>query len=156
VLIFVYLCLKAGLYAEMGINLFYFIMSVYGWIVWSRRDQNQKVIPISSCSRLYHLFNLVALTVCLLVLWWVLAFYTDSTVPVADALTTSLFLVAMWLMARKKIENWIYYIIGNLISIPMYAYKGLALSGIQFFVFLILAVMGYLEWKKRLACATQP
>jgi nicotinamide mononucleotide transporter len=150
VLIFVYLCYHAGLYAEMGINTFYFVMSVYGWYSWTRKNQNKEVLPISRCNRLYHMINMSALIVFFFSLRFVLTRYTDSTVPTLDALTTSLFIVAMWLMARKKIENWILWIIGDLISIPMYAYKGLALSGFQFFIFLILAILGYIEWRRKL------
>ncbi|MEN8225737.1 MAG: nicotinamide riboside transporter PnuC, partial [Bacteroidota bacterium] len=76
--------------------------------------------------------------------------YTDSTVPIIDSLTTSIFIVGMWLMARKKIENWIYWIVGDLISIPLYFYKDLALTSIQFTVFLVIAILGFVEWRRKI------
>jgi len=80
---------------------------------------------------------------------FVLIHYTDSNVPTIDALTTAIFIVGMWLMAVKKVENWLYWIVGDLISIPLYFYKGLVFTSFQFFVFLIIAVAGYLAWKKQ-------
>jgi nicotinamide mononucleotide transporter len=149
VLIYVYICFFAKLYADMGINVVYFVMSVYGWIMWTRKDAHRHVLPISWCSRKDHLISALMLAGFFLVLSYFLSRYTDSNVPVIDSLTTSIFIVGMWLMARKKIENWIYWIIGDVISIPLYFYKDLALTSIQFTVFLVLAILGYLEWRKK-------
>lgn len=149
VLIYIYICFFAGLYADMGINFVYFVMSIYGWIMWSRKDAMKNVLPISWCSRKEHLFSAVMLAGFFALLSYFLTHYTDSNVPVIDSLTTSIFIVGMWLMARKKIENWIYWIIGDLISIPLYFYKDLALTSIQFTVFLVLAIMGYTEWRRK-------
>jgi len=80
---------------------------------------------------------------------YVLKNYTDSNVPYWDSLTTAIFIVGMWLMARKKVENWILWIIGDAISIPLYFYKGLVLTSFQFTIFLIIAVLGYIEWKRK-------
>lgn len=150
VLIYVYLCFQAGLYADMGINFFYFIMSVYGWFSWTRKGKNSKVLPISRCNLLYHLVNIAALIVFFFILRYILIHYTNSTVPNIDSLTTAIFIIAMWLMARKKIENWIAWIIGDVISIPLYAYKGLIFTSFQFTVFLVLAILGYIEWRQKI------
>ena len=151
VLIYIYICFFAKLYADMGINFVYFVMSVYGWYMWSKKDSTVKaVLPISRCSKKDHIINLAMLTVFFVSLSYFLSAYTDSNVPVVDSLTTAIFIVGMWLMARKKIENWIYWIIGDLISIPLYFYKDLALTSIQFTVFLVLAILGYTEWRKKL------
>ena len=75
---------------------------------------------------------------------------SDSVVPIVDSITTSLSLVAMFLMARRKVENWIYWIIADLIYIPLYFYKGLLLTSFQFLIFLIIAILGYLSWSKKL------
>jgi len=150
VLIYVYICFFAKLYADMGINFFYFVMSVYGWYVWTRKDENKKAPPISKLNPKEILWFGLALIVFLFSFIFILKNYTDSNVPVWDSITTSIFLVAMWLMARKKIENWILWIVGDIISIPLYVYKGLVLSGFQFFVFLILAIAGYIEWRNKL------
>ena len=150
VLIYVYICFFAGLYADMGINFFYFVMSVYGWYSWTRIDTNKKALPISSCNTRYHILNIIAFIFFFFLLRHILINYTDSTVPNLDSLTTAIFIIAMWLMARKKIENWIFWIIGDIISIPLYAYKGLVFTSFQFTVFLIIAIMGYIEWRRKL------
>lgn len=150
VLIYVYICLYAKLYADMGINFFYFVMSVYGWYNWSRKGENKKHIPISNLNKKGLMLSLSAFIVFFIVLSYILKNHTDSNVPYWDSLTTAIFLVGMWLMALKKIENWIAWIIGDLISIPLYAYKGLILTSFQFFIFLIIAVAGYYAWRNKL------
>ncbi len=150
VLIYVYLCFFAGLYADMGINAFYFVMSVFGWYNWSRRDENMHHVPISKLSSMQWLYIVTLIAVSFGVIHYVLTHYTDSTVAVFDSFTTSLFIAGMWLMAVKKIENWLLWILGDLLVIPLFAMKGLVFTSIQYIVFLVLAVMGYIEWRKRL------
>jgi nicotinamide mononucleotide transporter len=149
VLIYVYICYFAGLYADMGINGFYFLMSVYGWYKWTHHDSEQQTIVISYNSVTQHVVSIIATIVFFVVLYFVLSQYTDSTVPVWDSATTAIFIVGMWLMALKKVENWIFWIIGDFVSIPLYFYKGLALTSFQFTIFLMLAVWGYIEWRGR-------
>lgn len=149
VLIYVYLCFYAGLYADMGINAFYFFMSVYGWYRWTHKDSESHQLPISVLSRLQWLYAIIAVSVFYVIVRYLLVNYTDSTVPDFDSFTTALFIVAMWLMAIKKVENWIFWIIGDALVIPLFAYKGLAFTGVQYIVFLILAIMGLVEWRKR-------
>jgi nicotinamide mononucleotide transporter len=151
VLIYVYLCFTVKLYAEMGINAFYFGMSIYGWVKWSRKSGEKPARPITEASKMEWIYSVAGFLISFLVLIYVLKNYTDSTVPVWDALTTAIFIIGMWLMALKKIENWLAWIIGDLVCIPLYASKGLALTSIQYLVFLILAVAGYLEWRKKLS-----
>ena len=150
VLIYVYICFFAGLYADMGINGFYFIMSVYGWYKWTRKDTADHFIPITKNSAKQHIIGVVGVIVFFFIFQFVLTNYTDSTVPNWDSATTAIFIVGMWLMALKKIENWIFWIIGDLISIPLYFHKGLMLTSFQFTVFLLIAILGYLEWRKKL------
>jgi nicotinamide mononucleotide transporter len=150
VLIYVYICFFAGLYADMGINGFYFIMSVYGWYKWTHKDQGEQSLPITKNSVNQHVISVIATVVFFFILQFVLTKYTDSTVPNWDSATTAIFIVGMWLMALKKIENWIFWIIGDLISIPLYFHKGLMLTSFQFAVFLVIAILGYLEWRKKL------
>jgi len=154
VLIYVYICFFAKLYADMGINFFYFIMSVYGWYNWSRKDQDKKTIPISGMDSKEWILSISAFVVFFIVLSYSLTHFTDSNVPIWDSLTTAIFLVSMWLMAKKKIENWLGWIVGDIISIPLYAYKGLILTSLQFTIFLIIAVLGYLEWRRKLLKAS--
>jgi nicotinamide mononucleotide transporter len=150
VLIYVYITLYAGLYADMGINAFYFAMSIYGWYKWTRKDAANRIILIGKNTLKLHFISIIATVVFFFIFKYVLTNFTDSTVPVWDSATTAIFLVGMWLMALKKIENWIFWIIGDLVSIPLYFHKGLLLTSFQFLVFLILAVSGYMEWRKKL------
>jgi nicotinamide mononucleotide transporter len=151
VLIYVYLCFQVKLYADMGINAFYFGMSVYGWIKWTRKTVEHDHRPITWATRKEWIWSVVGLCISFAVLVYVLKNYTDSNVPVWDALSTAIFIIGMWLMALKKIENWIFWIAGDLMCVPLFAYKGLILSSFQFSIFLILAVAGFVEWKKRIS-----
>lgn len=150
VLIYVYICFFAGLYADMGINFFFFIMSVYGWYKWTRKDQADNFIPITKNSLGQNALSIAGAIAFFFVLQFVLKNFTDSTVPNWDSLTTAIFIIGMWLMALKKIENWIFWIVGDVISIPLYFHKGLVLTSFQFTVFLVIAILGYLEWRKKL------
>jgi nicotinamide mononucleotide transporter len=150
VLIYVYICFFAKLYADMGINFFYFIMSVYGWYMWTRRDESRRTLSISRSGWKEHVVNLASGVVMFIVIYYILANHTDSDVAFWDSLTTAIFIIGMWLMARKKLDNWTAWIIGNTISIPLYFYKGLVFTSFQYTVFLVLAVLGYIEWDRKL------
>ncbi|MEI6060161.1 MAG: nicotinamide riboside transporter PnuC [Bacteroidota bacterium] len=150
VLVYVYLCFYAGLYADMVINAFYFVMSVFGWYNWSRRDASSQHVPISGLNRKQWLFYILLMAIAFGIIYYVLSRFTDSTVPMFDSFTTALFIAGMWLMAIKKIENWLLWIAGDVLVIPLFAYKGLVFTSVQYIVFLVLAVMGYLEWRKRM------
>ncbi len=148
VLIYVYICHGAGLYADMGINVVYFIMSVYGWYSWTHKPKEEEPIQISVLTRKQQLLSIGFIVSSYILLYFVLHHYTDSNVPHIDAFTTSVFIVAMYLQARKKVESWLLWIIGDIVSIPLYFYKGLIFTSFQFSVFLILAIMGYIEWRR--------
>ena len=150
VLIYVYLTFVAKLYADMAINGYYFFMSVYGWYFWAKKDENENQTAISYNSSKEWFWTMINLIISFVLLSQILIHFTDSDVPVIDATTTAIFFVGMQLMAKKKIENWIAWIIGNFLSIPLYFYKGLILTSFQFFVFFILAILGYISWKNKL------
>lgn len=152
--IYVYICFSIQLFADMGINLFYTSMSIYGWYVWTRKDEKRQVRPIRWNRPRQQATGLLLIPLLyVLILGLIYLFmkndpdgYMRSYVPYVDSLTTAIFLVAMWFMARKKIESWIYWIAGNIISIPLYFVKGLVFTSFQFTVFLVLAVMGLINW----------
>ncbi len=150
VLIYVYLALEYKLYADMGVNGYYFVMSVYGWYYWTNTDGNKDQIPVTINSLRENFYSVGILAGSFGILVFVLINFTDSDVPFWDASTTAFAILGMWLMARKKLENWIAWIITDLISIPLYFYKGLVLTSFQFLIFTILATMGYFAWKKSL------
>lgn len=148
VLIYVYICFIVGLYADMAINVVYFSMSVYGWYNWLRPTAEKEELPVSFNTKKQQIIGIVAAAVSFVIISQVLVKYTDSTVPYIDAFTTAIFIVGMYFMAIKKVENWVYWIIGNVVSIPLYFYKGLAFTSFQYLVFLILAIKGLILWRK--------
>jgi len=149
VLIYIYLTLEYKLYADMGINGYYFVMSVYGWYHWTD-SENKPQIPIKSNNKKQNVISILFFIVSFIVIRTVLVYFTDSDVPNWDSITSSFALVGMWLMAEKKIENWIAWIIADIISVPLYLYKGLPFTAFQFFVFTVLATWGYFSWRKTL------
>lgn len=150
VLIYVYLAFQYKLYADMGVNGYYFIMSVYGWHYWTNTDGGKEQVSVTINTFKENIYALGILFVSFGLLVFILINFTDSDVPVWDATTTAFAILGMWLMARKKLENWIAWIITDLISIPLYFYKGLVLTSFQFLIFTVLATMGYFAWKKSL------
>lgn len=147
-LIYVYICLEYKLYADMGINAYYFGMSVYGWYLWSRPTDEKEELPVTWLSTMGIVKSIVLFLGSYAVLYYVLANFTDSDVPYWDSFTTSSAFVGMWLMAKKKVENWIAWIITDIVSVPLYFYKGLMLTSFQFLFFTILATIGLIEWIK--------
>lgn len=148
VLIYVYLAFQYKLYADMGVNAYYFVVSVYGWYYWTNTSGETAQIPVSINSFKENIYSIIIFVVSFGILVWALKNLTNSDVPIWDATTTSFAILGMWLMARKKLENWIAWIISDLISIPLYYYKGLVLTSFQFTVFTVLAIMGYFAWRK--------
>ena len=151
--IFVYLLFKWQLLGDMMINGYYFIMSLYGWYVWTRKVDTENVTPISRVTKREQKFGIVIFVSALVLVYEVYQFFDMWTnwVAYVDTLTTALFFVGMWLMAKRKIENWYFWIIADIISVPLYLYKGLTFTSIQYFGFTILAIFGFLAWKKNLS-----
>lgn len=150
--IFVYILWVFGLLGDMLINAYYFSMSIYGWYVWTRKVDETHFIPITrtnSKEKAWSAVLFVATVIFVAVVYFAFEKFNSWTAYV-DTITTAVFFVGMWLMARKKLENWTYWIIGDIISVPLYLYKGLIFTALQYFLFTIIAVYGYLAWKKHL------
>ena len=150
--IFVYILLVFGLLGDMLINAYYFAMSIYGWYVWTRKVDATHFIPITKTTPKERKWSVILFVATIVFVMMVYLFFDklDSWTSYVDSFTTAIFFVGMWLMARKKIENWIYWIIGDIISVPLYLYKGLIFTSLQYFLFTIIAIFGYLAWKKSL------
>lgn len=150
--IYVYLLWKWDLLGDMIINFYYVVMSVYGWYHWSRKkgEQNQYEIAIASKKEWFYSFYIFTATILLVV--GVYLFFGKFThwTSYVDTFVTGIFFAGMWLMARRKIENWLFWIIGDIISIPMYFVKGYTFTSMQYLIFTIIAFYGYQEWKKKL------
>lgn len=151
-IIFVYLLLKWELLGDMMINGYYFLMSVYGWYIWTRKIDDAHVTPISRATSKEKKISVLIFIITLLFVFVVYKTFDKWTnwVAYVDTLTTAIFFVGMWLMARRKIENWIFWIIGDIISVPLYLHKGFTFTSFQYLGFTIIAIYGYLAWKKYL------
>ena len=154
--IFTYLLFKWSLLGDMMINAYYFVMSVYGWYIWTRKVNNI-VTPISKVSSPEKITSLIIFFFSLSFVYGIYNYFDKwgSYTSYIDNFTTAIFFVAMWLMSNRKIENWIFWIIGNIISIPLYFYKGLTFTSIQYIIFTVIAISGYYTWKKILDNSNQ-
>ena len=148
--IYAYLLWQWSLLGDSMINVYYFIMSIYGWYHWTRKKGDVDEFPISLTTNKEKVISVI---IFMLTLVFVIAVYLyfdkfTSWYSYVDTLLTAIFFVGMWLMAKRKIENWIFWIIGDLLSIPLYFAKGFTFTSFQYIIFTIIAVYGYLEWKK--------
>ncbi len=138
-----------NLYAEGSLNFYYTIMSIYGWWVWSRNKDGAS-LPATYNTKKDWMICGVFFFISWVVLFFVLKRFTNSTVPFADSFASATAYTGMWQMARKKVENWLWWILTNTVSIPLYFYKGAVFTSLQYVVFLVLAIMGWVEWRKKL------
>jgi len=153
----VYLLYINQYFGDMMMNLYYSIMSVYGWWNWSRKKENKFVVPISRTNLKEKQIGVLLFILTMIVTYFVYKGF-DYTLQIPnyiDIVTSGIFFTAMWYMAIKKIENWTLWIIGDLITIPLYAYRGLGMLSLQYLIFTILAIQGYVAWKKSLSNSHQ-
>jgi nicotinamide mononucleotide transporter len=136
------------LYADATLNIYYFLMSIYGWYNWSLRKENDYQYPISWCTPKERLSGVLIFLVFWFIIYMLLISITDSNTPVLDSLVSSTAVTSMWWMAKRKIENWIAWILSNLVAIPLNFYKGFMLFTLMYVLFLGLAASGYNQWRK--------
>lgn len=150
--IYTYLLWKWSLLGDMMINFYYAVMSIYGWYHWTRKKGNVVEFPISRMNAYEKKVSIVLFIGTVVFVIAVYTFFDKFThwTSYVDTFVTGIFFVGMWLMARRKIENWILWIVGDIISIPMYFVKGYSFTSIQYLIFTIIAIFGYLEWKRTL------
>jgi len=157
-LFYVVIFFHGKFYADAAVYLYYIGANTYGWLRWTRlrssaltaNDLTTNEIPITHTPN-RQILPLVAVSMILWgLLFWVLKTCTDSTVPAGDALTTALSIVAMWMLAQKYLEQWLLWIVINIVSTILYFWKGLYPTGVLFMVYVIVAVLGYFRWKKML------
>lgn len=148
----VYLLYKAQYFGDMMMNFYYSAMSVYGWWNWSRKKNNKTVIPISRTTFAEKIIGVLLVIVTMIVTYFVYRYYGYEIKPenYIDIFTSGIFFTGMWYMAKKKIENWMLWIFADFITVPLYAYRGLGMLSLQYLIFTILAIQGYLAWKKSL------
>ena len=148
--IFVYLLTISELYGDATINGYYFLMSFYGWYFWTQKKSGKIINQVGRTSINEKMGSIFLFVFGIIAIFLIYNYFNKwSTVSAyIDTLTTGIFFVAMWLMSRRKIEHWTFWIVGDVLSVPLYIYKGLFLTAIQYFVFTIIAIIGYREWKK--------
>jgi nicotinamide mononucleotide transporter len=176
-LIYIYICFRFLLYGDMIVNTYYTLMSIYGWYMWARINDKKQHIEITRTTssdklKTFGIFAFTSIFVIFVYRYYnvmpndlgfseSITFAFDNltsgnleqfrkATPFLDTFTTGIFFAAMWLMANKKIEHWSFWIIGNIVSIPLYFVKGLGFTGIQYSIFLILAIYGLKEWRQSL------
>jgi len=137
-----------NLYAEGSLNFYYTVMSIYGWWVWTRKKDG-KELPITFNNRKDWSISIAFFFISWGLLFFILKKYTNSAVPWGDSFASAAAYTGMWQMARKKVENWVWWIITNFASIPLYFYKHAVFTSVQYLVFLVLAIMGLITWKKK-------
>lgn len=152
--IFLYAHPSNKLYAEAGLSLYYFVMSIIGWAAWLGSKKNNKPsLPISLTTSKEWLTTLYISVGSFILIYFILIRFTDSNVPIWDSLVACFAWAGMWLLTKRKVEYWLVLNISNLIAIPLLAYKGLyptvALTIFQFTI----AIMGYFKWKKAVTAA---
>ena len=141
---------EAKLYADMGLQVVYFALSLYGWYEWLYGGENRTELHVSRTSRRLGVRLLVIGTVSAVLLGTLLARFTDAALPYVDSATTSTSLVAQWMMTRKILENWAVWVAVDVVYVGMFIFKHLYLTAGLYTVFLVLAVMGYVQWKRSL------
>lgn len=165
--LYVYILFNFGLLGDMMINFYYTIMSIYGWFLWAKNTEDNLHVEISWAKKKEWLFAGILFIVSIILV--TIIYYYKPAIDKGfslknvnlglhhldwanwlDIVTTSLFLIGMWLMAKRRIENWLFWIIGDLICIPMMVYKGLGITSVQYLVFTVMAIIGWFEWKKSL------
>lgn len=146
--IWIYVQPEVRLYADGSLNLYYLAMSIYGWIVWSRRNKKDESLSISWTN---HREKLIALAIFLIafgLIYYVLTHFTNSNTPLGDAFVSSVAWSGMWLLARRKIENWIVLNISNAAAVPLLLYKHLLLTALLTIFLFTVAVFGYYKWRQ--------
>lgn len=142
-----YVMIVAKLYGEFTLNLYYLVMSIYGWLYWKYGKQKEET-KISTTNGKEKLITVGIVSFTFGLFWFFLTHYTDSDVPIWDSLVSAFAWAGMWLMAKRKVENWILFNISNLISVPLMIHKDLYLyAGLTVFLFVV-AVLGYIKWSR--------
>lgn len=153
-LLYVVIFFRSGFYADMGLQVYYVVISIYGWYYWLRGGKSpgneKQQTSVKNMPMRILIPSLFVTVVIFVLLITVLVNYTDSTVPYMDSLTTALSITATWMLAKKYIEHWLIWIFVDIASAGLYVFKGLWPTAVLFIVYTVMAVIGYREWKKEL------
>jgi nicotinamide mononucleotide transporter len=153
-IIYIWLSFQGDLLGEAAVNLYYTSMSIYGWIIWAKKDpQKHSLVHISFSDKKWWIWQLSFFAVFYIVTFTLLTLlkkdFAPGAIPWADAFASATAFTGMWLMTKKKVESWYWWILTNITSIPLYYVKGYALTSVYYVILLIMAIIGLAEWKKR-------
>ncbi len=153
-IIYIYISVKGSLLGEASVNFYYTVMSIYGWILWAKRDeQKHHVVVITKASTKEWLHHILFFAVFYIAIFFSLTYlkksFATGAIPWADAFASATAYTGMWLMAKKKVESWYWWIATNIASIPLYFVKHYVFTSVYYLVLLVLAVFGLLEWMRR-------
>jgi nicotinamide mononucleotide transporter len=153
-IIYVYLSVKGHLFGEASVNFYYTVMSIYGWILWAKKDaQEHHVVVITSSTAKEWIQQLFFFAIFYVAIFFALSYikkyFAPGAIPWADAFASASAYTGMWMMAKKKMEQWIWWIVTNAASVPLYFVKGFVFTSVYYFILLLMAVVGLIEWQKR-------
>lgn len=153
-IIYIYLSFDGSLFGEAAVNLYYTIMSIYGWMLWTKKDQQQHHVVVITRSNakdwLWQLLFFLAFYVAIYsALTYLKKDFAPGAMPYADAFASATAFTGMWLMAKKKVESWLWWILTDFASVPLYFVKGYVFTSVYYFILLIMAFWGLAEWLKR-------
>jgi nicotinamide mononucleotide transporter len=142
------LYLQSGIYADAAMQLYYVLAGVYGLVVWRRKPKSGVELPIRHTPIRWIPALVAAYAVLHVALYFLLTEYTDSRVPLLDSMSTALCIVAMWMLSRKLVEQWLVWLVVDMISVGLYIYKDIHITGLLYALYCILAIAGYLRWRR--------
>lgn len=151
VTMYIYIYIDARLYADMSLQVYFLVISFYGWYMWlygNKQNQHRSELKVSSVSgEMIPILSGITLFLFFFIAW-VLISFTNSDLPYWDSFTTALSFVATWMLARKVLENWLVWIVVDAVSVGIYIYKGLYPTAVLFLFLTVLAFVGYRKWKR--------
>ena len=158
--IYVLISFEGGLLGEASVNFYYTVMSIYGWILWAKKDDQKKhVLQITFSTKKEWIIQLTFFVVFYIILFFSLTYlkkyFGTQAIPWADGFASATAYTGMWLMAKKKVESWYWWIATNIASIPLYFVKQYVLTSVFYFILLVMAVFGLIEWMKRVKASQQ-
>jgi nicotinamide mononucleotide transporter len=152
---YIYLSIKGHLLGEASVNLYYTIMSIYGWILWSKKDKQKQelLLHVTYSNRREWIQQILFFVLFYIVIFgaltWAQNAFAPEAIPWADALASATAYTAMWLMTKKKVESWLWWFATNIASIPLYFIKGYVFTSVQYVILLVISIVGLIEWQKR-------
>ncbi len=149
-LLYIYIYYTVRLYADMGLQVYYVFISIYGWIYWSSHNNENVKLKVKFIERKMALLLTITTAFLFIIISFILENYTNASLPYWDALTTAASITATWMLAKKYIEHWIVWIFVDFISMIIYIYKGLNITAVLFIIYTTMAIVGYYQWKKQL------